>query len=130
MAELDGVRGMAIVTVLLWHCFYLTPDSTAAVIYNRFAGLGWLGVDLFFVLSGYLITGILLADRQRPDFFRRFYWRRALRIFPAYYFTLLMILLFVPLLHPEVRSGKAIEQWPWFLLYLQNWGMALNVGKY
>lgn len=127
---LDGTRGMAIVLVLIWHCFFLTPNSIAAELYNRFAGLGWLGVDLFFVLSGFLITRILIAERQRPDYYSRFYLRRVLRIFPAYYFTLMMVYLLVPLIYPPIRDAQVLYQWPWFLLHAQNWGMATQHAAY
>jgi peptidoglycan/LPS O-acetylase OafA/YrhL len=70
---LDGLRGIAVSLVLLLHFGYLNG--------------GWIGVQLFFVLSGFLITGVLVADRNAPlgAYLRRFYWRRTLRIFPLYY---------------------------------------------
>ena len=70
---LDGLRGVAVAFVLLLHFGYLNG--------------GWIGVQLFFVLSGFLITGVLVADRDAPlgPYLKRFYWRRALRIFPLYY---------------------------------------------
>jgi peptidoglycan/LPS O-acetylase OafA/YrhL len=87
--ELDGIRGVAIALVLICHSF----DGSAA------AGImGAMGVDLFFVLSGYLITTILLTAKSGPHYFRNFYVRRALRIFPLYY--LLLILIAVSYRHP------------------------------
>ena len=73
--ELDGLRGIAIALVLIHHFFYFAPG----------APLGWSGVDLFFVLSGFLIGGILLDARASPNYFKTFYARRALRILPIYY---------------------------------------------
>ncbi len=72
--QLDGLRGLAILGVLLFHT-------------ERFS-LGWTGGVLFFVPSGYLITGILLGGKRRPSYFGNSYARRALRIFPAYYLML------------------------------------------
>ena len=95
MPELDSVRGIAITGVLLLHAFYWQYSSF------QFSGLprlfmlatapGWLGVNLFFVLSGFLITGILLDSKEKPQYFRRFYIRRALRILPAYYLLLILL---------------------------------------
>jgi len=77
---LDGVRGWAIVLVLLHHC----QPRLERLGLHRIAAWGWTGVDLFFVLSGFLITGIVLEGREKPKFFRNFYARRALRIWPVY----------------------------------------------
>jgi peptidoglycan/LPS O-acetylase OafA/YrhL len=100
MPELDSLRGVAILLVLFFHGFGF---QFAAAKLPRMAHLfvlatmpGWVGVNLFFVLSGFLITGILLDSKHQPQYYRRFYTRRALRILPAYY-ALLFILSVVPL---------------------------------
>jgi peptidoglycan/LPS O-acetylase OafA/YrhL len=87
--QLDGVRGVAIALVLVWHYFacelaVATPGRflSRALVATR---LAWSGVDLFFVLSGFLICGILLDHRDAPNFFRVFYARRVYRIFPLYF---------------------------------------------
>lgn len=82
IVELDGLRAFAVLGVISFHYTVGTRLELAA------ARLGWAGVDLFFVLSGFLITGILLEMRARPHYFRTFYTRRILRIFPAYYLLL------------------------------------------
>jgi peptidoglycan/LPS O-acetylase OafA/YrhL len=82
--ELDGLRGVAILLVLMFH---LTP-ATIPKFAQYFVMTGWLGVDLFFVLSGYLITGILIDSAGRPGYYRNFISRRTLRIFPLYYAVL------------------------------------------
>src|SRR6185312_15890849 len=80
--ELDGLRGLAVLAVIAFH--YTEGTHWA----NPVTGLGWVGVDLFFVLSGFLITGILVNSRGRPRYFSNFYARRSLRIFPVYYLLL------------------------------------------
>jgi peptidoglycan/LPS O-acetylase OafA/YrhL len=99
MPELDSLRGIAILSVLFFHGFGFQFGEAEL---PRFAHLfvlatmpGWLGVNLFFVLSGFLITGILLDSKSMPGYFRRFYTRRALRILPAYY-ALLLVLSLLP----------------------------------
>lgn len=101
LPSLDGVRGLAVLIVMVSHLYVGSPDSGGSA--SRFLlaliSYGKFGVDLFFVLSGFLITGILIDTRDDPGFFRKFYARRTLRIFPLYYGTLLLFLLLTPFLH-------------------------------
>jgi peptidoglycan/LPS O-acetylase OafA/YrhL len=96
--ELDGIRGIAILAVLFYHLFSYSmfrQSWTGIAYFAMKVTENWShGVDLFFVLSGFLITGILLDTRRDPHFFRNFYARRALRILPLYYTVLAVILLF------------------------------------
>src|SRR5262249_43923194 len=78
IVELDGIRGVAALTVVIAHSFGEVRHGTQVL------ELGWVGVDTFFVLSGFLIGSIILEQHQRPDFFRSFYVRRAARIIPLY----------------------------------------------
>jgi peptidoglycan/LPS O-acetylase OafA/YrhL len=95
MPELDLLRGIAVLGVLFFHGFRAEygefPFTGARRILVLATQPGALGVNLFFVLSGFLITGILLDSRTRPDYYRRFYSRRALRILPAYYSLLILL---------------------------------------
>lgn len=121
--ELDGLRGLAVLLVMAVHAFKRASEFTRHPVLNlftRFTSVGWVGVDIFFVLSGFLITSILLRTRERPDYFKNFYVRRILRIFPLYYAVTAAILLLVPVLDPEYAPTiPAIL--PIMLLYLQNW---------
>ncbi len=93
--ELDGIRGIAILLVLTAHCFGYSMRGRSwhgyAETLRTFSRLGNAGVDLFFVLSGFLITGVLLDSLKDAHYFRSFYARRALRIFPLYSLTLLLV---------------------------------------
>src|SRR5258708_7811781 len=96
MPELDSMRGIAVLMVLFLHG--MTPPLNAQL--SRLgqtilsvSQFGGVGVNLFFVLSGFLITGILIASKERPEYFRHFYTRRALRILPALYALLVTLLL-------------------------------------
>jgi peptidoglycan/LPS O-acetylase OafA/YrhL len=97
MPELDALRGVASLAVVFYHGLYWARDFTPFTLAQRrvlFAfSPGQFGVNLFFVLSGFLITGLLLDSRGRRDYYRRFYIRRALRILPAYYALLLILAL-------------------------------------
>ncbi|HEY1423342.1 MAG TPA: acyltransferase [Candidatus Acidoferrum sp.] len=134
--ELDGLRGLAILMVMLWHYFYFHPAANhhpaglvrqAYVRLERFLGLGWSGVDLFFVLSGFLIGGILLNARSSPSYFRTFYLRRFFRIIPVYYAWILTYLLVSGLLSAFARQAVPHElKWTEVLaqfLFLQNLGI-------
>src|ERR1035441_10659027 len=86
--SLDGIRGIAIGLVIISHaCSGIGANSAVGQVLGPLAQSGWVGVDLFFVLSGYLITGILLRSRAASPvtYFRTFYMRRFFRIFPLYY---------------------------------------------
>ena len=84
--QLDGIRGVAIIMVMFCHMGAIVRD-TAIAPYLEF---GWIGVDLFFVLSGFLITRILVSGRNKSGYWWRFYSRRGLRIWPLYYIYLLL----------------------------------------
>ena len=97
MPELDSVRGIAILMVLFYHGFASRQNADAFAglpkLFVRLASPGWTGVNLFFALSGFLITGILLDSKDHLQYYRRFYLRRALRILPAYYGLLILLAL-------------------------------------
>ena len=121
---LDAVRGLAILLVLFIHIGgnIAAPKSAAWKVFDSVTSSSWVGVDLFFVLSGFLITGILYDTRQATNFFRAFYGRRLLRIFPLYYgFIFLLGVLTIPL-QIDWRSREWI-----YLLYLQNTHVMKNV---
>jgi len=125
--ELDGLRGLAILLVLVAHYFPLVTIAGDHVILRRVLrlfALGWSGVDLFFVLSGFLIGGILFESRSSPRYFKTFYFRRAYRILPIYSLWLLLYLL-VALTYrffvPQTPIGSAdLRHFPYYLLFLQN----------
>ena len=93
MPELDTVRGIAILLVVFFHGFSVGAAGLSGLprILVMATAPGWMGVYLFFVLSGFLITGILLESKEKPHYYRNFYVRRALRILPAYYLLLLVL---------------------------------------
>lgn len=84
MSALDGVRGLAILLVVVFHTYRFHSDDSLINLVGVFPRFGWAGVDLFFVLSGFLITRILLQSRSRQNYFPVFYVRRSLRIIPLY----------------------------------------------
>jgi peptidoglycan/LPS O-acetylase OafA/YrhL len=117
---LDGVRGMAISMVLIFHfwqgleAYHFSPQVARLL---TLASIGQKGVDLFFVLSGFLITGILLRTKGSPHYFKNFYIRRSLRIFPLYFAVVFGCLIAGSLLSLPQFQWK--NNW-WYLFYLQN----------
>lgn len=125
---LDGVRGLALLFVLVFHSveIWRHPDLGPVLNIAQDAARSlWFGVDLFFVLSGFLITRILLAARQADHYFARFYWRRSLRIFPAYFLYLALAFLFLAWQSGDIREliqPAHLSYW----VYLQNWVISLR----
>lgn len=123
--ELDGLRGVAILMVMIHHFTVVEPTN----LLDRWLGFtghyGWVGVDLFFVLSGFLITGILLDSRGRDRYFTSFYARRVLRIFPVYFAVLVAALVVLPQLMPGRFAVQGDDPYEWtYWCFLSNWGMA------
>jgi peptidoglycan/LPS O-acetylase OafA/YrhL len=117
---LDGLRALAILLVIVHNTSINEADAgLVARVWTGITDCGWIGVQLFFVLSGFLITGILLDGRDRPGALRTFYLRRALRIFPLYYLFLIGRFLVLPLAMPELAVPFSQQIWYW--LYLSNW---------
>lgn len=120
MPGLDGLRGVAILLILA-HNFNLLEgvESPVARAVDLALNFGWVGVQLFFVLSGFLITNILISTREAKNYFRSFYGRRTLRIFPLYYASLAVGLILIPLVTGERIAGAEHQIWLW--TYLANW---------
>lgn len=131
MPPLDGLRGLAILMVLLDHFGQgLDRHDLLQHLIKTVAGLGWSGVVLFFVLSGFLITGILLDASGAENYWSYFYSRRVLRIFPVYYFSLLVLFFGLPLVAPEVAHlTPRPQETLWYFAYLQNWDGVLFDGR-
>jgi peptidoglycan/LPS O-acetylase OafA/YrhL len=116
LPQLDGIRGLAILIVVSGHLLVFNVGMNLKTL----GPLPPVGVDLFFVLSGFLITRILLDARSQPHYFRNFYMRRALRIWPLYFAALV---LFFGVTNHRVQAltfNSAQVHWPVFVLYIQN----------
>ena len=128
---LDGVRGAAVLLVIIYHfanSFYVIGFTNQLFSALR---VGWLGVDVFFALSGFLITGILLDTKNSPNYFKSFYVRRILRIFPLYYGAIALVLLLWAVLPAAgvwgQRNGVFSAASPfWTGFFLENLGLALH----
>jgi peptidoglycan/LPS O-acetylase OafA/YrhL len=134
---LDGVRGLAIACVIVRHLALELPSlSQPGALLDRILGsvgrFGYLGVDLFFVLSGFLITGILVDAKGGTRYFRTFYARRVLRIFPLYYAACLffiVILPHVPNMANDPGVHTLVRNQAWYWLYATNLLAAFNVPE-
>jgi peptidoglycan/LPS O-acetylase OafA/YrhL len=130
--ELDGIRGIALLAVMLSHGGgrYILQTTFAAKLFAYAMVPGWSGVELFFVLSGFLITGILLKSKTAENYFSSFYARRFLRIFPIYYFVVTVGLVAAhynfwwnTMMPPERMRIS-------YYFYAQNWPIFWNHGAY
>jgi peptidoglycan/LPS O-acetylase OafA/YrhL len=131
--ELDGLRGMAIFLVMAGHYAVTIEGSHIGSILRASLNLSWTGVDLFFVLSGFLIGGILLDHRESPSYFRTFYTRRFFRIVPVYYAWISIYILLVTLGAAFLRAHARTGTFQTFdrgilshFLFLQNFGYPLT----
>jgi peptidoglycan/LPS O-acetylase OafA/YrhL len=127
--QLDRLRGLAILLVLTGHISNVFPPTIFEISHQ-----GWIGVDLFFVLSGFLITGILWDTRESKNYFGRFYGRRVLRIWPAYTLILILAFCIVPLLKllvggsPLTAPKEQLEVWPYLLMIQNYFAIALSTS--
>jgi peptidoglycan/LPS O-acetylase OafA/YrhL len=140
---LDGLRGIAILLVMIYHfwrfgSYHSWMDGPTATLsfweqaYSNAAGMGWAGVDLFFILSGFLITGILYDSRDSKHYFRVFYARRTVRIFPLYYGFLVFYFWIIPFVMAhfahvelaEIHDSAHAKFFAW--TYLVNWYEGFN----
>ena len=127
---LDGLRGLAIFLVVFHHyAYFKSEQGWPAAITHAIFPLTWTGVDLFFVLSGFLIGGILMENRGKENYFRTFYLRRICRIFPLYFFWLALFFILTWLLSPFCTQGwygwlfiSDFSKVPWwsYTIFLQN----------
>ncbi|MEM6553197.1 MAG: acyltransferase [Planctomycetota bacterium] len=138
---LDGLRGLAVLLVVLVHTREFEPTTWVGRGLDAVMRSGWMGVDLFFVLSGFLITGILLraktaaprgdagkARHRWEGYLKPFLMRRVLRVLPLYYAVLVVVFWVIPMLPMEgasVYAGLAEHQ-GWFWLHLSNVHFALH----
>jgi peptidoglycan/LPS O-acetylase OafA/YrhL len=122
---LDGIRALAVLLVFADHYGGGSHGGRILNLINVVRQRGWVGVDLFFVLSGFLITGILYDTRTDSQYFKRFFARRSLRIFPVFYIVAIVLLLLTPIFK---------YQWHWlqltFLIYMGNFFGNYNFSLY
>jgi peptidoglycan/LPS O-acetylase OafA/YrhL len=130
LPTLDGLRGLAILSVLCWHYSRLLEPAKNPITYyvTTVFNLSWSGVDLFFVLSGFLIGGILIDNRDAKNLWSVFYLRRSLRIFPLYFFILILFIFFlqdVPWPLDAPQPDNPIPLWS-YATFTQNFLIGLK----
>jgi peptidoglycan/LPS O-acetylase OafA/YrhL len=140
LLALDGLRGIAVIWVIYHNAeilelprntvWALHPAAWPLRLFDHFAQTGWAGVHLFFVLSGFLITRILLASRESRVYFREFFFRRVVRIFPLYYLALVVVLLL--LAHTQFAPAALVDTqrhqfslWVFLCNWFQPFGVAV-----
>jgi peptidoglycan/LPS O-acetylase OafA/YrhL len=116
--QLDAIRGVAILVVIMHNQSAFYPSLHLQHVFAS----GWMGVDLFFVLSGFLITGILLDSKQSEGYFKNFYARRCLRIWPLYYSLIFFMFVVVTVVRPSEANTVFDKSSPWWAypFFLQN----------
>jgi peptidoglycan/LPS O-acetylase OafA/YrhL len=132
ITELDGYRGMAVALGLFFHYIrsgiVVRPPKPLGYVYTA-TSLTWSGMELFFILSGFLITGILLDSRNSPRYFKTYYIRRACRIMPLYFLFLGLVALAIRFLYRPVGApldwvfDRALP-WYSYVTFIQNFWMA------
>lgn len=133
LPQLDGLRGIAILMVLLVHFTVEVEPGTVAesLVYHLFLRHLWTGVDLFFVLSGFLITRILIVTKGNHGHLKHFYVRRFLRIFPLYYVVLFLVFVVYPRVSSDIPDSfwAMKEQRIWLVLYAGNFLQVVHEGN-
>lgn len=124
--QLDAVRGLAILLVMMHNISLKYPLFYSQQLFSN----GWMGVDLFFVLSGFLITGILVDSKQSQGYLKNFYVRRCLRIWPLYYSLIFFMFVIVRFLSPSEFHTVMQQSSPWwaFPLFLQNFLIPISTN--
>lgn len=124
---LDGLRGVAILLVIPHNADIFSNSAPWLWPMALLAHAGWIGVQLFFVLSGFLITRNLLDSRDNPHYLRSFYWRRVLRVFPLYFLTLFVGLVLLPHLFTYSQEALASHRYQvWLWTFTINWAQPLG----
>lgn len=127
MPPLDALRGVAVLLVLAHNFNVVDAHGGLSSAMEAAMNIGWVGVQLFFVLSGFLITGILLDTARAKNYYQAFFARRTLRIFPLYYVVLALGFFVLPLL-TAVPPGHGTHQ-GWLWTYLTNWAEPFGRGE-
>ncbi|OQP50838.1 hypothetical protein A4H97_03155 [Niastella yeongjuensis] len=122
--ELDGVRAIAALMVIAFHYLQAFKATGQFEFLNKIAVFGQTGVSLFFVLSGFLITRILMSTKDTPGYFVNFFARRSLRIFPLYYLFLCLYYIVLPLITHSPIKDLSVQKYHWF--YLQNFAITFG----